>query len=174
MPQIEVTFDIDANGIVNVSAKDKATGKEQKIAITGSSGLAKNEVEKLVRDAEAHAAEDKSKRELIDARNQAESLAWSVEKTLNESRTKVPVSTVSAIDAAIAVVREAVKGDDVAVITRATEDLQAASHAMAQTLYQGAEGAQGAQGAEGARGTQGAPNRPAEGEVVDAEFAETK
>jgi molecular chaperone DnaK len=168
VPQIEVTFDIDANGIVNVSAKDKATGKEQKISITGSSGLAKNEVEKLVRDAEAHAAEDKSKRELIDARNQAESLAWSAEKTVNENRTKVPVSAVSAIDAAIAVVREAVKGDDVAVITRATEELQKASHAMAQALYQGAEGAQGPEGA------QGAPNRPAEGEVVDAEFAETK
>ena len=86
MPQIEVTFDIDANGIVNVTAKDKATGKEQKITITGSSGLAKDDVEKMVRDAEAHAAEDKSKRELIDARNQAESLAWSVEKTLNENR----------------------------------------------------------------------------------------
>jgi molecular chaperone DnaK len=163
VPQIEVAFDIDANGIVNVTATDKATGKEQKISITGSSGLAKSDVEKLVRDAEAHAAEDKSKRDLIDARNQAESLAWSVEKTLNENRTKVPVSTVSAIDAAIAVVREAVKGDDLAVIARAADDLQKASHALAETLYK----AQEAKGGEEAKG------RPAEGEVVDAEFAET-
>jgi molecular chaperone DnaK len=170
VPQIEVAFDIDANGIVNVTATDKATGKEQKISITGSSGLAKSDVEKLVRDAEAHAAEDKSKRDLIDARNQAESLAWSVEKTLNENRTKVPVSTVSAIDAAIAVVREAVKGDDLAVITRAADDLQKASHAMAQALYQ--TGDQGRQGDQGDQGDQGAA-RPAEGEVVDAEFAET-
>src|SRR6187401_48932 len=168
VPQIEVTFDIDANGIVNVSAKDKATGKEKKIRIQASGGLSDADIEKMVKDAEAHASEDKQRRELIDARNQAESLAWSAEKTLNENRTKVPVSAVSAIDAAIAVVREAVKGDDVAVITRATEDLQKASHAMAQALYQGAEGAQGGEGA------QGAPNRPAEGEVVDAEFAETK
>ena len=95
VPQIEVTFDIDANGIVNVSAQDKATGKEQKITISGSSGLSKDEVDKLVRDAESHAAEDKARREVIDVRNQAESLAWSVEKTLTESRDKVPASEAS-------------------------------------------------------------------------------
>ena len=95
VPQIEVAFDIDANGIVNVTATDKATGKEQKITITGSSGLSKDDVDKMVRDAEAHAADDKAKREVIDARNQADSLAWSVEKTLNENREKVPVGEIS-------------------------------------------------------------------------------
>ena len=95
VPQIEVAFDIDANGIVNVTATDKATGKEQKITITGSSGLSKDDVDKMVRDAEAHAADDKARREVIDARNQADSLAWSVEKSLNENREKVPVGEIS-------------------------------------------------------------------------------
>ena len=124
VPQIEVAFDIDANGIVNVTATDKATGKEQKITITGSSGLSKDDVDKMVRDAEAHAADDKAKREVIDARNQADSLAWSVEKTLNENREKVPVGEISTIEAAIAKVREAIKGDDAAAIT--TRDRRAA------------------------------------------------
>ncbi len=170
VPQIEVSFDIDANGIVNVTAKDKATGKEQKIAITGSSGLAKDEVEKMVRDAEAHAADDKARREVIDVRNQADSLAWSVEKTLNENRDKVPASEQSSIEAAIAAVREAVKGDDAQAMTRASDALQKASHAMAEALYR-AKGAEGASGPERAEGGHG---QPAEGEVVDAEFAETK
>ena len=114
MPQIEVTFDIDANGIVNVTAKDMATGKEQKITISGSSGLNKDDVDRMVKDAEAHAAEDKARRELIDARNQADSLAYSVEKTLNENRDRLPAVDVERVERAIAVVREAVKGDDVA------------------------------------------------------------
>jgi molecular chaperone DnaK len=166
VPQIEVAFDIDANGIVNVTATDKATGKEQKITITGSSGLSKDDVEKMVRDAEAHAADDKAKREVIDARNQADSLAWSVEKTLNENREKVPVGEISSIEAAIAQVREAVKGDDAAAITSASDALQKASHAMAEALYK-AQQSTGAQPGEPAA-------KPAEGEVVDAEFAETK
>src|SRR5687767_2737886 len=113
VPQIEVTFDIDANGIVNVAAKDVATGKEQRIAITSSSGLDKSEVDRMVKDAQAHAAEDKTRRELIDARNQADSLAYAAEKTLNENRTKVEVGTASQLESAIASLREAVKGDDV-------------------------------------------------------------
>ncbi len=171
VPQIEVAFDIDANGIVNVTATDKATGKEQKITITGSSGLSKDDVEKMVRDAEAHAADDKARREVIDARNQADSLAWTVEKSLNENREKVPVGEISTIEAAIAKVREAIKGDDAAAITRASDELQKASHAMAEALYK-------------AQQTSWRPARPAgrqrrrqhaaEGEVVDAEFAETK
>ena len=171
VPQIEVAFDIDANGIVHVTATDKATGKEQKITITGSSGLSKDDVDKMVRDAEAHAADDKAKREVIDARNQADTLAWSVEKTLNENREKVPVGEISTIEAAIAKVREAIKGDDAAAISGASDELQKASHAMAEALYKGqqASGAEPGQPAGSAPGSQ-----PAEGEVVDAEFAETK
>jgi molecular chaperone DnaK len=171
VPQIEVAFDIDVNGIVNVTATDKATGKEQKITITGSSGLSKGDVEKMVRDAEAHAADDKARREVIDARNQADTLAWNVEKSLNENREKVPVGEISSIEAAIAKVREAIKGDDAAAITRASEELQKASHAMAEALYkaQQATGAQPGQPAGNAGGS-----TAAEGEVVDAEFAETK
>ena len=112
VPQIEVAFDIDANGIVNVSAKDVATGKEQKITISGSSGLNKDDVDRMVKDAEAHAAEDKSRRELIDARNQADSLAYSVEKTVNENRDRLPATDVSRVESAIAAVREAAKGDE--------------------------------------------------------------
>ena len=167
VPQIEVAFDIDANGIVNVTATDKATGKEQKITITGSSGLSKDDVDKMVRDAEAHAADDKAKREVIDARNQADSLAWSVEKTLNENREKVPVGEISTIEAAIAKVREAIKGDDAAAITAATDELQKASHAMAEALYK-------AQQPPMPQPAGSAPETTAEGEVVDAEFAETK
>ena len=169
VPQVEVAFDIDANGIVNVTATDKATGKEQKITITGSSGLAKEEVDKMVRDAEAHAADDKAKREVIDARNHADSLAWSVEKTLNENREKVPVGEIAKIEAAIAGVREAITGDDAAAITRSADELQKASHAMAEALYKAQQPAGAGQpGAEPQAGT------PSDGEVVDAEFAETK
>jgi molecular chaperone DnaK len=167
VPQIEVAFDIDANGIVNVTATDKATGKEQKITITGSSGLSKEDVDKMVKDAESHAAEDQAKREVIDARNQADSLAWSVEKSLDENRAKVPVGDITKIEAAIAAVREAVKGDEIGAITRAADDLQKASHAMAEALYQ-------AQQADSQGGQEQARSGAAEGEVVDAEFAETK
>ena len=165
VPQIEVTFDIDANGMVNVSAKDRATGKEQRIAISGSSGLAKDEVDRMVRDAEAHAAEDKTRREVIDARNHADSLAWSVEKTVNENRAKLPVGDLSRADAAIAAVREAVKTDDLAAIQRASGELEKASHAIAEALYKGQQAAAGQPGTE-----QTDAGQPTEGEVVDAEF----
>ena len=165
MPQIEVTFDIDANGMVNVSAKDRATGKEQRIAISGSSGLAKDEVDRMVRDAEAHAAEDKTRREVIDARNHADSLAWSVEKTVNENRAKLPVGDLSRADAAIAAVREAVKTDDLAAIQRASGELEKASHAIAEALYKGQQAAAGQPGTQ-----QTDAGQPTEGEVVDAEF----
>jgi molecular chaperone DnaK len=167
VPQIEVTFDIDANGIVNVAAQDKVTGKEQKITISGSSGLSKEEVAKLVRDAETHAAEDKVRREVIDVRNQAESLAWSVEKTLTESRDKVATSDAARAEQAIAAVREAVKGDDAEAIKRAAEELQRASHAVAEALYKSQDG-----GSDEARRRD--TSEAKEGEVVDAEFAETK
>src|SRR5687767_15682500 len=135
LPQIEVTFDIDANGIVNVTATDKATGKEQRIAITGTSGLNKNDVDRMVKDAEAHAAEDKNRRELIDARNQADALAYAAEKTIGENRDRLPAADVSRVESAIAAVRDAAKGDDVAAVRRASEDLQKASHAIAEQLY---------------------------------------
>jgi molecular chaperone DnaK len=162
VPQVEVAFDIDANGIVNVAAKDVATGKEQTITISGSSGLDKSDVERMVKDAEAHAAEDKARRELIDARNGADSLAYSVEKTVNENRDRLPAVDVTRIETAIAAVREAVKGEALDAITRTTAELQQASHAMAEQLSKGAQGpgpqAQGERGSEDIR----------EGEVVDA------
>ncbi|HTM33951.1 MAG TPA: molecular chaperone DnaK [Vicinamibacterales bacterium] len=167
VPQIEVTFDIDANGIVHVAAKDKATGKEQTITISGSSGLDKNEVDRMVKDAEAHAADDQSRREAIDARNQVDTLVYSVEKTLHESRTRLDASLIGRVESALEAARAAVKGDDKDAITRAGDELQQASHAMAEALYK----AQGSQ----------APGDPAQGspdvkdaEVVDAEFAETR
>ena len=135
VPQIEVSFDIDANGIVNVTAKDVATGKEQKITISGSSGLSKDDVDRMVKDAASHAAEDKTRREVIDARNQADSLAYSVEKTINENRDRLPSAEVSRVEGAINAVREAVRGDDLGAIRRASDDLQKASHAIAEQLY---------------------------------------
>jgi molecular chaperone DnaK len=168
VPQIEVAFDIDANGIVNVTAKDVATGKEQKITISGSSGLAKDEVERMVKDAQSHAAEDQARRELIDARNQADSLAYQAEKTVNDNREKLPVGDLSRTEAAIADVRKALESDDVSRIKSATGALQASVHALSEQLYKAAQGA-----------PSGASNTTQEssvkdGEVVDAEYAETK
>ena len=173
VPQIEVSFDIDANGIVNVNAKDQGTGKEQKITITASSGLNKEEVNRMVREAESHAAEDKSRRELIDARNQADSLAYQVEKTVNENRDKAPVGELSTIEAAIAEVRRVIQGEDLGAIKRATEELQRASHSIAEHLYRAAQGASQGQSAGGS--SSGQPSGGVkDGEVVDAEYAETK
>ncbi len=161
VPQVEVIFDIDANGIVNVTAKDRATNKEQKITISGSSGLSKEDVDRLVRDAEAHAAEDKARREVAEARNNADALAYSVEQTLGESRDKLPSADVSRIEGALAAVRTATAGDDTAAIAKATEELQRASHAMAETLYK----TQAQQGG-------GREAQPADADVVDAELVE--
>jgi molecular chaperone DnaK len=159
VPQIEVAFDIDANGIVNVTAKDVATGKEQKITISGSSGLNKDDVDRMVKDAAAHAEEDKARRELIDARNQADSLTYSVEKTISENRDRLPATEVNRIEGAIAAVREAVKGDSLDAIRRASDELQKASHAIAEQLYK--------QQASGPR-AQASEDEVKEGEVVDA------
>jgi len=170
LPQIEVAFDIDANGIVNVTAKDMATGKEQKITISGSTGLSKADVDRMVKDAQSHAAEDQKRRDLIDARNQADSLAYQVEKTVNESREKLPVGELSKVDAAIAEARRAAQTDDPDAIRKATDELQRASHAIAEHLYKAAQGSQGAQAEP--HGSQ--DSNVKEGEVVDAEYAETK
>jgi molecular chaperone DnaK len=161
VPQIEVAFDIDANGIVNVTAKDVATGKEQKITISGSSGLNKDDVDRMVKDAAAHAEEDKARRELIDARNQADSLTYSVEKTVNENRDRLPATEVNRIEGAIAAVREAVKGDSLDAIRRASDELQKASHAIAEQLYKQQASGPGPQAAEKTDDIK-------DGEVVDA------
>ena len=164
VPQIEVSFDIDANGIVNVTAKDVATGKEQKITISGSSGLSKTDVDRMVKDAEAHAADDQTRRELIDARNQADALAYSVEKTVNENRDRLAAADVTAIETAINAVRTAVQGDNADAVKRATEELQKASHAMAEQLYK----QQQANAASAAASQQRNTNDVVDGEVVDA------
>jgi len=166
VPQVEVAFDIDANGIVNVSAKDMGTGKEQTITISGASGLSKDDVERMVTEAQSHASEDQARRDLIDARNQADSLAYQVEKTVNENREKLPVGELSKADAAIAQVRAALAGEDLAAIRQATETLTQASHAIAELLYKGSAGSPGSPGSQG--------SNVKEGEVVDAEYAETK
>ena len=169
MPQVEVAFDIDANGIVNVSAKDMATGKEQKITISGSSGLSKDEVDRMVKEAQSHASEDQARREVIDARNQADTLAYQVEKTVNENREKIAVGDLSRIEAAVAEARKAAQGDELVAIRTAIDALQHASHALAEQLYKGS------QGSRGSEGSQGSPeSNVKEGEVVDAEYAETQ
>jgi molecular chaperone DnaK len=172
VPQIEVAFDIDANGIVNVSATDVATGKEQKITISGAGGLAKDEVDRMVTDAKSHAAEDQARRELIDARNQADALAYQVERTVTESRDRVPTTERTTVEAAIAAVRQAIAGDDLAAIRSTTDALQRASHSMAEVLYQGRTQGPGAQPEGG--GSRGQSSGVREGEVVDAEYAETR
>jgi molecular chaperone DnaK len=160
LPQIEVTFDIDANGIVSVKAVDKATGKEQAITISGASGLSKDEVERMVKDAEAHAADDQGRREAIEARNQADALIHQVEKTLTESKSKLATDITTRVESALEAARTAVKADDVNAIRNATSELQQASHAMAQALYQAS--------ASGTQAPGGAAGDVKDGEVVDA------
>jgi molecular chaperone DnaK len=170
MPQIEVTFDIDANGILNVSAKDKATGKEQSIVIKASSGLSDDEIENMVKDAEANAAEDQKFEELVQARNAADGLAHAARKTLEEAGDKASEEEKSAIEAAIADVEEAVKGDDKEAIDAASQKLSEASAGLAQKLYE--EQAAQTQ-AEGAAGPDAAGESGPD-DAVDAEFEEVK
>jgi len=168
VPQVEVSFDIDANGILNVSAKDKATGKEQSIIIRASSGLADDEVDRMVKDAEAHAAEDKKFHELVNARNQADNLAHSSRKTLTEMADKVEEQEKTDIEAAIATLEEAIKTDDQSDIEAKTQTLAELSGKLAERVYQQeAEQAAPESGAEAASG-----DAPAGDDVVDAEFEE--
>ncbi len=173
MPQIEVTFDIDANGMLNVSAKDKATGKENKIRIEGSSGLSKDEIERMKRDAEAHAEDDRKKRELIDARNRAEQQAFEMEKQLKEHGDKIPAGDRSAVESAISHVREVAKGDDSAAIQKAVENLSAAAQNMGKVIYEEMAKQQAAAGARPGRGEpsgeEGAAAK-ADEDVIDAEY----
>jgi molecular chaperone DnaK len=171
VPQVEVTFDIDANGIVNVSAKDLGTGKEQAITITSSSGINEDDIKRMVRDAEDHAEEDKKRRELIEARNQADNMAYSTEKLLKENEAKIPEADRKEIQEAIGEVRKALEDPDASLeqITQARSRLEQASHKLAQAMYQQAGQAAG-DTAEAPRADGAA--KPAEGDVVDAEFEE--
>jgi molecular chaperone DnaK len=174
VPQIEVSFDIDANGILSVSAKDKATGKEQSIKITASSGLSDDEIEKMVQDAEAHAEEDKKFHELVTARNQADGMIHATKKSMEElGDDKLEAGEKEAIEAAIAELEEAVKGSDVAVIEEKTKALAEASAKMAERLY-GQGGDAAAAAAAAAAGAGAAEASSGDDDVVDAEFEEVK
>ena len=178
IPQIEVTFDIDANGIVNVAAKDQATGKEQSIQITASSGLPKEEIDRLIKDAELHAEEDKKKKELVDAKNTADALIYSTEKSIKELGDKVDSETKSKVENAVANLKKALEGEDTEEIKRLSEELTQASHKLAEAMYQQAsqEGArQAAGGAESASqaGATGASSAQ-DDDVVDADYEEVK
>ena len=174
MPQIEVTFDIDANGIMNVSAKDRGTGKEQKITITSSSGLDKKEVEKLVKDAESHSSEDKKRREAIEAKNALDALVYSTEKLVNESGDKVPESEKEAVKAAVADAKKILEASpgDAETLKKAAQELQKASYKIAEALYKSAP-AGGPGGDGGATPGEASSSKPAD-DVIDAEVVEQK
>jgi len=182
VPQIEVTFDIDANGILHVGAKDLGTGKEQKITITASSGLSKEEVEKMRKDAEAHADEDKAKREEVESRNEADNAVYRTEKMLKENADKISGDDKSKIEKAVADVKEALKGSDAAAIKSASEKLNEAWQAVSAELYKkGAEQAKasGTQtGSSDAGGEEAKPDdkkaKKDEGPIIDAEVVDEK
>ncbi len=175
MPQIEVSFDIDANGILNVSAKDKATGREQKIVIKASSGLNEDEIKRMVRDAEAHAAEDKRFRELVETRNKADAMVHAVERSLKDLGDKVDAGERASVESAVSDLRTALKGDDREVIEKKAEALAQASAGIAQKAYAGSGGEAGPAGAAGPEpGAAGAGAGGGKEDVVDAEFEEVK
>jgi len=175
VPQIEVTFDIDANGIVNVSAKDMATGKEQSIQITASSGLSREEIDRLIKDAELHAEEDKKKKELVEARNSADALIYSTEKSIKDLGDKIDAATKGKVEAAIEPLKKAMEGNDVAEIKRLSEELTQASHKLAEAMYQKASQADQQQaGADAAGGPEQPGPSASDEDVVDADFEEVK
>jgi molecular chaperone DnaK len=169
IPQVEVTFDIDANGILNVGARDRATGREQKVTITASTNLSKTEVEKMVEEAKGHEADDRKRRELADARNQGDGLAYQAEKSLRELGDKVPASDREKIESSVKSLREALSGDDVQKIRRLTEEVQQASYALGQQMY--AQQSQSAQPGPESGSPPGGPS--GSGDVVEGEFRET-
>ena len=144
MPQIEVTFDIDANGILNVTAKDTATGKDQKITITSSSGLSKEEVERMAKEADSHSAEDKAKRDEIEAKNQLDSMVYQIEKMLRESGDKISGSERGEVENALADAKKALESNDKATMDKAREKLTQASHKLAEQMYKAAQAQPGA------------------------------
>ncbi len=176
VPQVEVTFDIDANGIVHVAAKDLGTGKEQSIQITASSGLSEEEIKNLVRDAESHAEDDKKKKELIEARNQADALVYSVEKNIKEFGDKIDAAEKSRIEDAVAKVKKTLEGDDLDAIKKAQDELTSASHKLAEAMYakSAGEGQAGGGGAQGAADAGQKTSAKKDDDVVDADFEEVK
>jgi molecular chaperone DnaK len=179
VPQIEVTFDIDANGILNVVAKDNATGKDQKITITSSSGLSKDEVERMAKDAEAHSAEDKAQRETIDAKNQLDTMVYQIEKTLKEQGDKVSGSDRGDVENAIADAKKALESNEKAQMDRARETLTQASHKLAEQMYKSAQAQTPPPGGgAGPSGSAGGPEPGGDGQakkdegVIDAEYVD--
>jgi molecular chaperone DnaK len=166
MPQIEVKFDIDANGILNVSARDLGSGKEQKVKIEQSGGLTADEIERRRRDAEEHASEDKRKRELAEARNQADTLAWHIEKTLKENEGKFSEDDAKPVRAAVEKTRQVAKGEDTEAIKAAVRELEQAHTAMSKVLYQSATRAAGGP----AEPHDGAKRPSGDDDTIDAEF----
>jgi molecular chaperone DnaK len=175
VPQIEVTFDLDANGIVNVSAKDRATGKSQAITITASSGLAKEEVERMVGDAQSHTEEDKKRREEIEAKNRADTLVYTTEKTLSENKDKLAASDVEAAEKALEAARKALQEGGREAIDAAAADLTKAAHKLAEALYhQASAGAPGAATGAEPPPEEGGAGKGADGDVIDAEVVDKK
>ncbi|MBF0445858.1 MAG: Hsp70 family protein, partial [Magnetococcales bacterium] len=179
VPQIEVTFDIDANGLVHVSAKDKGTGQEQSIQIKASGGLSDEEVEKMVNEAEAHAEEDAKKRKLIDARNQADSLIYSTEKSIKDNADKINDELKSQVEAAVAEVKKALDGEDAEAIEGKTQALMEISMKLGEAIYKDAGADAGGPGGPGAEASGADPSAGASAsagaeDVVDAEFEEVK
>ncbi len=175
VPQIEVTFDIDANGIVNVSARDTGTGKEQKITITASSGLSEDEIKRMVRDAESHAEEDRKRREEVEVRNRAEQLVYEVEKQLGEHKDKLSPADLSAVETALNEAKESIKGGDADQIKAKTDALTQAFHKMGEAIYQKAgQSAAGGPGGPGAAGGAAGPSEKGGEDVIEGEFEEKK
>ncbi len=173
IPQIEVTFDIDANGILNVSAKDTGTGREQKITITSSSGLSKEEVERMTKEGELHAEEDRRNREEVEIKNKADSLVYSVEKMLKENRDKITESDAQNIEAAVAEAKKAIQDGDIGKINSTVEELTSASHKLAEAMYKQAASAKASAGPQAGPTDGGAKaSQKGDGEVIDAEVVD--
>jgi len=176
VPQIEVTFDIDANGIVNVSAKDRATNKEQKITITASSGLSKDEVDRMMKDAESHAEEDRKRKDEIETRNRADQAKYAAERLLKESGDKMDASDRQAIEAAVADLDKALSGGDAEAMAKAMEALTAAQHKAAESMYRqaGPQSGPGGPSSDQADGQAGSASTGNNDGVIDAEVVDDK
>jgi molecular chaperone DnaK len=170
VPQVEVTFDIDANGIVHVSAKDKGTGKEQSMTITGGTALSKEDIDRMVRDAEEHAADDKARREATDTRNSAEQLAYSVDKLIADNADKLPEEVKTEVQADVDALKKALEGTDDSVVKTAFEKLQASQGKLGEAIYSQAGSPDGATGAAGAEGAAAGGDKAADEDIVDAEI----
>jgi molecular chaperone DnaK len=177
VPKIEVTFDIDANGILHVTAKDMGTGKQQAITITGHSGLDENEIDRMVKDAETHSAEDKKRRDVIDAKNHADQMVYGIEKLLRENKEKLPASEVERVEAELENTKKAIESEDLDRIKQAMDSLTQASHKLSEIMYQQASAQAGSASGAGAASEQASPgggdgSGGDEGEVIDAEVVD--